>query len=126
MWGFHRDGKLTITFAKEKYSLKTSVLLKKLRKGYTSAYHILSSLEPFIFCYSASQCKACFPISLPLKPIVLGLAQCLQFMLPCFEFSCGYPLLQPNFFRVILLPFSHIYSNFISHHSTKLKKKKCQ
>lgn len=81
-------------------------------------------LNLFIFCYLASQYKACFPISLPLKPIVLGLAQCLQFMLPCFEFSCGYPLLQPNFFRVIiLLPFSHIYSNFISYHSSKVKKK---
>ena len=99
------------------YKLKKKIKLKKKKKpqfcsrssGEGIPLHITYyvHLNLFIFCYSASQCKACFPISLPLKPI----AQCLQFMLPCFGFSSGYPLLQPNFPRVyhFITILSHLF-----------------
>lgn len=73
---------------------------------------LLTSLEPFHFLPLSKAVQGILSPLISLKPIVLSLAQCLQFIPPYFECPYGCPLLQPNFF-IVICTFCYHFLTFI-------------
>ena len=73
---------------------------------------LLTSFEPFHFLPLSKAVQGILSPLISLKPIVLSLAQCLQFIPPYFECPYGCPLLQPNFF-IVICTFCYHFLTFI-------------
>lgn len=73
---------------------------------------LLTSFEPFHFLPLSKAVQGILSPLISLKPIVLSLAQCLQFIPPYFEYPYGCPLLQPNFF-IVICTFCYHFLTFI-------------